>query len=59
MDMTGETAVMLELKMWLHSVHKEKKRVQNLDINILSQIDSRSIIYIRHSTQIIEHHGKT
>ena len=55
----GETAVMSVLKMWLHSVHKGKKRVQNLDINILSQIDGRSIIYIGHSTQIIEHHGKT
>ena len=59
MDMTGETTVMLVLKMWLHSVHKGKKKVQNLDINVLSQIDGRSTIYIRHSMRIIEHHGKT
>ena len=45
----GETAVMSVLKMWLHSIHMGKKRVQNLDINILSQIDDHSIIYIRHS----------
>ena len=49
----GETTVMLVLKMWLHSKHKGKKKVQNLDINVLSQIDGRSIIYIRHSTWII------
>ena len=59
MDMTGETAVMLVLKMWLHSVHKGKKRIQNLDINILRQIDGHSIINIRHSTWIIEYHGMT
>ena len=52
MDMTGETAVMSVLKMWLHNVHKRKKRVQNLDINILSQIDGHSIIYIGHSMGI-------
>ena len=27
MDMTGETTVMSVLKMWLHSVHKGKKRI--------------------------------
>ena len=59
MDMTGETAVMSVLKMWLHSVHKGKKRTQNLDINILRQIDGHSIVNIRHSTPIIEYHGKT
>ena len=53
MDMTGKTTVMSVLKMWLHSIHKGEKKVQNLDIDILSQIDSRSIIYIRHSTRII------
>ena len=55
----GETAVMSVWEMWLHSIHKGKKRVQNVDINILSQIDGRSVIYIRHRTRIIEHHGKT
>ena len=55
----GETTVMSVVKMWLHSIHKGKKKAQNLDINILSQIDGCSIIYIRHSMQIIEHHGKT
>ena len=51
--MTGETTVMSVSEMWLHSVHKGEKKVQNLDIDVLSQIDSHSIIYIRHSMQII------
>ena len=46
MDSAGETTVMSVLKMRLYSVHKGKKKVQNLDINVLSQIDGCSIIYI-------------
>ena len=32
----GETTVMSVLKMWLHSIHKGEKKVQNLDIDVLS-----------------------
>ena len=53
MDMTGETIFMSVLKMWLYSMHKGEKKVQNLNIDVLSQKDSRIIINIRHSTQII------
>ena len=36
MDMTGETIVMAVLKMWLYSIHKREKKIQNLDIDVLS-----------------------
>ena len=49
----GETIVMSVLKMRLYRVHKGKKKVQNLNINVLSQMDGRSINYIRHTMQII------
>ena len=37
MDMTGETTVMSVSKMWLYSMHKGEKKVQNFDIDVLSQ----------------------
>ena len=36
MNMTGETTVIAVSKMWLYSMHKGEKRVQNLDIDIMS-----------------------
>ena len=44
MDSTGETTVMSVLKMWLYSKHKGEKKVQDLDIDVLSQKDSHIII---------------